>query len=59
MDSDWAEKCGAAYRYYRTLQHAQRLHDAVQVCVDDTLLSHYENVKMIWKQVFDEDVKTN
>ena len=59
VDGDWAEKCGAAYRYYRTLQHAQRLHDAVQVCVDDTLLSHYENVKMIWKQVFDEDVKTN
>lgn len=59
VDSDCAEKCGAAYRYYRTLQHAQRLHDAVQVCVDDTLLSHYENVKMLWKQVFDEKVKTN
>lgn len=54
---DLAQKCCVAYRYYRTLQHNKRLRDLTKTPVNDELRMHYEHVKMLWKQLFNEEVK--
>ncbi|SNB73683.1 bifunctional [glutamate--ammonia ligase]-adenylyl-L-tyrosine phosphorylase/[glutamate--ammonia-ligase] adenylyltransferase [Kingella negevensis] len=57
IDVNLAERCAAAYRYYRQIQHNKNLRDWKRAEVDDVLLGHYENVKMLWEQVFGEEVR--
>ncbi len=53
IDSHLAEQSRVAYRYYRQIQHMANLRD-IHLQVDDTLQSHYQHVKNLWQQVFNQ-----
>ena len=52
IDPALAGGARTAYRHYRSLQHAVKLHDATLEAADDVLLEHYRTVKALWTQVF-------
>ena len=57
IDKTLAEQSRTAYRFYRQQQHNTKLRDAEKTEVTDELLSHYGNVRKLWKEVFGEEVK--
>lgn len=54
IDETLAESSRTAYRHYRKQQHNTKLRDAVHAEVNDTLLAHYQVVKTLWQQVFNQ-----
>jgi len=57
IDKTLAEQSRTAYRFYRQQQHNTKLRDAEKTEVTDELLSHYSNVRKLWKEVFGREVK--
>ena len=57
IDKTLAEQSRTAYRFYRQQQHNTKLRDAEKTEVTDELLSHYGNVRKLWREVFREEVK--
>ncbi|MBF1287201.1 MAG: hypothetical protein HXM83_01150, partial [Neisseria sp.] len=45
------------YRFYRQQQHNTKLRDAKKTEVTDELLTHYGNVRKLWREVFGVEVK--
>ena len=57
IDKTLAEQSRTAYRFYRQQQHNTKLRDAEKTEVTDELLSHYGNVRKLWREVFGEEAK--
>lgn len=55
IDVDLANRCAAAYRHYRQIQHNKNLRDWQRAEVDATLLGHYAAVRQLWHDVFGEE----
>ena len=51
LDHDHAEACQAAYRYYRRVQHAERLNEHGTGEADAALSAHYAQVSALWTAV--------
>ena len=57
IDKTLAEQSRTAYRFYRQQQHNTKLRDAKKTEVTDELLTHYGNVRKLWREVFGAEVK--
>lgn len=58
IDKTLAGQSRTAYRLYRRQQHNTKLRDAAKTEVSDELLSHYGNVRKLWREVFGEEAAT-
>ena len=56
IDKTLAEQCRQAYRFFRKHQHNTKLRDADKLEVTEELLSHYQAVRTLWRNVFGVEV---
>lgn len=56
IDQILAEQCQTAYRYYRQTIHLIKLYDDEIGEENAVLLAHYQKVKLLWKNVFNQEI---
>ena len=56
INTEVAEACRLAYRYYRQIQHQSNLRDKTIKKADDCLMNHYQSVKSLWSQIFLQEI---
>lgn len=56
ISADTARAARAAYRYYRKQQHNEKIRDAKTLTINEQLLQHYQAVKTLWQEVFQQAV---